>query len=110
MRVNIDHSEGVHVTASSPKVFQVYILQEVFVRQSCVVTRSDLMRVSHSGTANLKIQNFKIFFTYIGALYVENIWLRISFVGTLHTRISPPCKSEGMGMLTVATLVCQIWG
>ena len=40
-------------------------------QQSCVVTRSDLMRVSHSGTFENSL-NFKIFFTYIGALYVEN--------------------------------------
>ena len=33
-------------------------------QQSCVVTRSDLMRVSHSGTAKLNIHlNFKIFLT-----------------------------------------------
>ena len=63
MRVNIDYSEGVHVTASSPKVSRCR--SEYFRRysytvglQSCVVTRSDLMRVSHSensGTAKLNI-------------------------------------------------------
>ena len=38
-------------------------------QQSCVVTRSDLMRVSHSGTANLNNSlNYKIFLTCTGAL------------------------------------------
>ena len=52
---------GVHVTASSPKVlsrcrseyFRWY--SYTVGLQSFVVTRSDLMRVSHSGTANLNI-------------------------------------------------------
>ena len=34
----------------------------------------------------------------------------ISFVRTLHTRTYRSCKWEGMGIQTVATLVCQTWG
>ena len=48
------------MTASSPKYsrrrseyFRTYSYREGL--QSCVDTRSDLMRVSHSGTAKLKI-------------------------------------------------------
>ena len=51
---------GVHVTASSPNLSRCR--SEYFTwysyavgLQSFVVTRSDLMRVSHSGTANLNI-------------------------------------------------------
>ena len=34
----------------------------------------------------------------------------ISFVRALRTGGYPPDKWEGMGMHTLATLVCQIWG
>ena len=34
----------------------------------------------------------------------------MSLVRTLRTRTYQPCKWEGIGMHTVATLVCQIWG
>ena len=42
----------------------------------------------------------------------ERIGLRAPylFVRTLHTRTYRSCKWEGMGIHTVATLVCQTWG
>ena len=66
MRVNIDYSEG---GGGGGYMYQL-VLQKYsrcrseYLRsysyrvglQSVVDTRSDLMRVSHSGTANLKIQ------------------------------------------------------
>ena len=56
MRVNIDHSEGVSNSYFSKCIQGVGNTSGARVGlQSYVVTRSDLMWVSHSGTAKLKI-------------------------------------------------------
>ena len=108
---------GVHVTASSPKVFKVsiWILQEVFVSSRATILCSyKVWPYAGQSQRDGKVENslnFKIFCTCIGALYVENgrVKSSISFVRTLHTRTYRPSNWEDMGMHTVATLVCQTW-
>ena len=80
---------------------------------SAVVTTSVYMRVSHSGTSNLKIPEILEYFDLqrrpverqpicIVTLY----FLCLSYV-YLPTE---PCNYEGMGMHSVDTLVCQTVG
>ena len=71
------------------------------------------MRVSHSGTSNLKIPEIlKIFCPAWEPCreatnkYSDSIFpVRILPIPTYH-----PCKYAVMGMYSVDTLVCQIWG
>ena len=71
------------------------------------------MRVSHSGTSNVKIpENLKIFRPAWESCreatnkYSDSIFpVRIPPIPTYQ-----PCKYAGMGMDSVDTLVCQIWG
>ena len=71
------------------------------------------MRVSHSGTSNLKIPEIlEIFWPAAETCreatnkYSDSIFpVRILPIPTYQ-----PCKYEGLGMDSVDTLVCQIWG
>ena len=74
--------------------------------------RSNLMRVSHSWTSNLKIpQIYKIFWPAsepcIGATnkYSDSMFP----LPVLHIRTYTPCNWEGISMHSLATLVCQRW-
>ena len=85
----------------------------LFWRGSIKVTTSDCMRVSHSGTSELKIPEIlKIFWPAsepcreATSKYSDSIFP----VPILHTRSYPPCKYEGVGMHSLETLVCQSWG
>ena len=71
------------------------------------------MRVSESETSNLKIpETLKIFWpAWEPCREAANKYSDSIF----HVRILPiptyqPCKYAGMGMDSVDTLVCQIWG
>ena len=79
---------------------------------STVITMSDYMRVSHSETSNLKIPEMLNILCLHGTcreatnMYSDSIFpVRILPIPTYQ-----PCKYEGMGMDSVDTLVCQIWG
>ena len=80
---------------------------------SSVDTRSDLMRVSHSGRSNLKIpQIWKIFWPApepcMGATskYSDSMFP----LPALPTRTYTPCNWDGISMHSLAKLVCQLWG
>ena len=71
------------------------------------------MRVSHSGTSNLKIPEIlKIFWpAWEPCRVATNKYSNFIFpVRILHIPTYQPGKYEGMGMDSVDTLVCQIWG
>ena len=79
----------------------------------CVVTRSDLMRVSHSGTSKLKIPEiFKICWPASEPCKQGTTRVKVSIFSMrpLRTPTYPLCKWEGISMHRLATLVCQIWG
>ena len=82
-------------------------------RSTYAVTRSDLMRVSHSWMPRLNILEI-----------LPNFWPAsepcrqanikdmdcIFPVRTLPSLTCPPCKYEGMDMHSSSTVVCNIWG
>ena len=71
------------------------------------------MRVSHSGTLNFKIPEIlEIFWPAAGICReATNIYSDTIFsVRILPIPTYQPCKYESMGMDSVDTLVCQIWG
>ena len=71
------------------------------------------MRVSHSGTSNLKIPEIlEIFWLAAETCREETNKYSDSIfpVRILPILTYQPCKYEGMGMDSVDTLVCQIWG
>ena len=77
-----------------------------------VVTRSENMRVSHSGTSNVKIlEFFKHFRPASEPCKLRTIGVRDSIFSlpALHTRTYPPYNSQSMDMHSSATLVFQIW-
>ena len=77
-----------------------------------VVTRFENMRVSHSGTSNVKIlEVFKHFWPALEPckLRTNRVMGSIFSVPALHTRTYPPYSSQSMDMHSLATLVCQIW-
>ena len=79
----------------------------------CVVTRSDLMRVSHSGTSKLKIPEiFKICWPASEPCKQGTTRVKVSIFSMrpLRTPTYPLCKWEGISMHRLATLVCQSWG
>ena len=70
------------------------------------------MRVSHSGTSNVKIlEVFKHFWPALEPckLRTNRVMGSIFSVPALHTRTYPPYSSQSMDMHSLATLVCQIW-
>ena len=80
---------------------------------SAVVTTSVYLRVSHSGTSNLKIPEILAIFCPAAETCREatNMYSdSIPPVPILRIPAHRPCKYEGMGMHRVDTLVCQIWG
>ena len=77
------------------------------------VTRSDLMRVSHSWTTQLNIlEILKHFWPASEPCRQANAndMDGIFSVRALHSLIYPPCKYEGMDMHSWSTVVCQRWG
>ena len=79
---------------------------------SSVITMSDYMRVSHSGTSKLKIPEIlKIFWPAsepcreATSMYSDTVFpVRILRILTYQ-----PCKYEGMCMHSVDTLICRSW-
>ena len=104
MRVNIDHSEGGTCNSQFSKSIQGVDLNTGGIHrvglQTCVVTRSDLMRVSW--TAKLKIIKFKNIFDLHRSPVVENG----RAPQCLHTRPTDPVN----GKTWVNVHSCQIWG
>ena len=75
-----------------------------------VVTSSENMRVSHSGTSNLNIlETFKHFWPASEPCKQRTIGVRDSIfsVPALHTRIYPPYNLQSMGIHSLSTLVFQ---
>ena len=91
--------------------FRVY--SYMIVLHSAVITMSDYMRVSHSGTSKLKIPEIlKIFWPAsetcreATSMYSDTVFpVRILRILTYQ-----PCKYEGIGMHSVGTLICRSWG
>ena len=78
----------------------------------CVVTRSDLMRVSHSRTPNWKFLKFwNIFDLHRSPVSREPVAVSGSILSVLplRTRSYQLCNWEGIDMRSSATVVCQIW-
>ena len=78
----------------------------------CVVTRSDLMRVSHSRTANWKFLKFwNIFDLHRSPVSREPVGLAAPYFLCLlyATRSYQRCNWKGIDMRSSATVVCQIW-
>ena len=78
----------------------------------CVVTRSDLMRVSHSRTSNWKFLKFwNIFDLHRSPVSREPLGLGAPYLLCLLyvTRTYQLCNWEGIDMRSSATVVCQIW-
>ena len=74
-----------------------------------VVTRSDLMRVSHSRTPNWKFLKFwNIFDLHRSPVSREPVGSILS-VPPLRTRSYQLCNWEGIDMRSSATVVCQMW-
>ena len=85
----------------------------VIGRSTCAVTRSDLMRVSHSWTPQLNIlEILKHFWPASEPCRQANVKDMdcIFSVRALPSLIYPPCKYEGMGMHSWSIAVCQRWG
>ena len=85
----------------------------VIGRSTCAVTRSDLMRVSHSWTTQLNIlEILKHVWPASESCRQANVQDMdcIFLVRTLPSITCPPCKYEGMGMHPLATVLCQSWG
>ena len=92
----------------------------------CVVTRSDHMRVSHSGTSNWKFLKFwNIFDLHRSPVSREPVWLAAPYflclrIALENIRVRVPyllcllrtyqlCNWEGIDMRSSATVVCQMW-
>ena len=85
----------------------------VIGRSTCALTRSELMRVSHSCTPQLNILEIsKHFWPASEPCRQANVKDMdcIFSVRALPSLIYPPCKYEGMDMHSWSTVVCQIWG
>ena len=78
---------------------------------SAVVTTSVYMRVSHSGTSNLKIPEILEIFRPAAETCREATIMYSDSRFPVPIRRIPaylPCNYEGMGMHSVDTLVCQM--
>ena len=91
----------------------INVVSNMIGRSAVAVTRSDLMRVSHSWTPKLHILEILTHF------WPESEPCRHANVKdmdcilpmrALPSFIDPPCKYEGMDMHSWSTVVCQIWG
>ena len=85
----------------------------VIGRSTWAVTRSDLMRVSHSWTPQLNILEIsKLVWPASESCREANVpdFDCIFRVRTLPSLTCPPCKYEGMDMHNSSTVVCNIWG
>ena len=77
------------------------------------VTRSDLMRVSHSWTPKLNILEILTHFWPASEPCRQATINDMDFmfpVPALPSLTCQPCKYEGMDMHSSSTVVCQIWG
>ena len=77
------------------------------------VTRSDLMRVSHSWMPKLNILEILTHFWPASEAYRQATIKDMDFifpVRTLPSHTCPHCKYEGMDMHSSSTVLCQIWG
>ena len=82
-------------------------------RSTCAVTRSDLMRVSHSWTPKLNILEILKHFWPESEPCIQATIKDMDFifpVPTLRSITYPPCKYESMDMQNWSTVVCQTWG
>ena len=82
-------------------------------RSTCAVTRSDLMRVSHSWTSKLNIVEILKHFWPASEPCMQATIKDVDFifpVPDLRSVIFPPCKYESMDMHSWSTVVYQNWG
>ena len=82
-------------------------------RSTCAVTRSDLMRVSHSWTPKLNILEILKHFWPASEPCIQATIKDMDFifpVPALRSITYPPCKYESMDMQSWSTVVCQTWG
>ena len=85
----------------------------VIGRSTCAVTRSDLMRVSHSWMPNLTILEILTNFWPASEPCRQATIKDMDFifpVRTLPSLTCPPWIYEGMNMHSSSTVVCQMWG
>ena len=82
-------------------------------RSTCAVTRSDLMRVSHSWTPKLNILEILKHFWPASEPCIQATIKDMDFIFPVRTLTSvthPHCIYEGMGMHSWSTVVCQTLG
>ena len=80
---------------------------------TCAVTRSNLMRVSHSWTPKLNILEILKHFWPASEPCIQATIKDMDFifpVPALRSITYPPCKYESMDMQSWSTVVCQTWG
>ena len=80
---------------------------------TCAVTRSDLIRVSHSWKPKLNILEISRHFWPASEACIQATIKDMDFiisVPALPSVTYPPYIYEGMGMHRWSTVVCQIWG
>ena len=85
----------------------------VIGRSTCAVTRSDLMRVSHSWTPQLNILEILKHVWPASVPCRQGTIKNMDFifpVRTLPSLTCPPFKYESMDMHSWSTVVCNIWG
>ena len=79
---------------------------------TCAVTRSNLMRVSHSWTPKLNILEILKHFWPASEPCIQATIKDMDFifpVPALRSVTYPPCKYESMDMQSWSTVVCQTW-
>ena len=84
----------------------------VMGRSTCPITRSDLMRVSHSRTSKLNILEILIHFWPTSESSRQATTEDVDII--FHVRALPSltyqaCNYEGMVMHSLATVLCKIW-
>ena len=80
---------------------------------TCAVTRSNLMRVSHSWTPKLNILEILKHFWPESEPCIQATIKDMDFIFPVRALTSvthPHCIYEGMGMHSWSTVVCQTWG
>ena len=84
----------------------------MITRSTGAVTRSNLMRVSHSWTPKLNILEILKHFWPASEPCIQATIKDMDFifpVPALHSVIHSPCKYESMDMHSWSTVVCQTW-
>ena len=110
--------KGVHQTAKSPNGYRYRaesfrVDSNMIGWSTCAVTRSNLMRVSHSWTPKLNILEILKHFWPASEPCMQATIKDMDFIfpmPALRSVIYPPCKYESMYMHSWSTVVCQNWG